>query len=63
MFEILFSSFDHDDEEKDGAVDDDDDDEEEDGKDGLLGAPSVVLRNTDRDQQLRGTWEASFEQG
>ena len=24
MFEILFSSFDHDDEEKDGAVDDDD---------------------------------------
>ena len=63
MFEILFSSFDHDDEEKDGAVDDDDDEEEEDGKDGLLGAPSVVLRNTDRDQQLRGTWEASFEQG
>ena len=63
MFEILFSSFDHDDEEKDGAVDDDDEEEEEDGKDGLLGAPSVVLRNTDRDQQLRGTWEASFEQG
>ena len=73
MFEILFSSFDHDDDkedddkEKDDAdddeEDDDDDDEEEDGKDGLLGAPSVVLRNTDRDQQLRGTWEASFEQG
>ena len=65
MFEILFSSFDHDDdkEDDDKEKDDADDDEEEDGKDGLLGAPSVVLRNTDRDQQLRGTWEASFEQG
>ena len=72
MFEILFSSFDHDDDKEDDdkekddaddADDDDDEEEEEDGKDGLLGAPSVVLRNTDRDQQLRGTWEASFEQG